>query len=257
MAGAEPGGLERLQQLAAQAGIAPPRVREARALGYRHRVRLAVRGRANNPKIGLFELGSHRVVHIPDCKVHHPLINDVRALAWMANQNCITPHVWNRRLPELDRPDLCVFDLDPARDEPAVLRAAALALRDRLAARGLPSWVKTTGSKGFHIVVRGQEPAFAHEIAAELIAADPRHLTLAFHKADRGGRILVDIGRNGYGATFAAPYAVRPRPGAPVSAPCTWDEVASGAVGPTSFTLASMPARLDAVGDLWADLHGE
>ena len=78
--------------------------------------------------------------------------------------------------------------------------------------------------------------------------------TQEFSKADRGGRIFIDIGRNRAGATFAAAYTVRARPGAPVSAPCTWDEVASGAVAPQTFTLRTMPARLDAVGDLWAAL---
>jgi bifunctional non-homologous end joining protein LigD len=196
--------------------------------------------------------------------VRHPLINDARALQWMANQNCITPHVWNRRVPDLVHPDLCVFDLDPERDEPAVLRAAALAVRDLLLELGLKSWVKTSGSKGFHIVVPldgtaelSAAAAFAHEAAAELVRRDPDHLTQEFSKADRGGRILVDTGRNNYSATVAAPYAVRARPGAPVSAPCTWDEVASGAVAPRTFTLANLPARLDTVGDLWGDLHAQ
>ncbi len=194
--------------------------------------------------------------------VNHPLINDERALQWMANQNCVTPHVWNRRAPDLMHPDLCVFDLDPERDEPAVLRAAALAVRDLLAQHGLPSWVKTSGSKGFHIVAPLDGHAdvervagFAHDVALELIRRDPQHLTLEFSKVDRGGRILVDTGRNNWSATFAAPYAVRPKPGAPVSAPCTWDEIERGAVGPQTFNLRTMSARLAEVGDLWANLH--
>src|SRR5207247_7653968 len=68
------------------------------------------------------------------------------------------------------------------------------------------------------------------------------------------GRIFVDTGRNGYSATFAAAYAVRARPGAPVSAPCTWDELEGGEVGPQTFRLRAMADRIDAVGDLWADL---
>jgi len=76
-------------------------------------------------------------------------------------------------------------------------------------------------------------------------------------KADRGGRILVDTGRNGFSATFAAPYAVRARPGAPVSAPCTWSEVECGDVAPQTFTLRTMGARTAAVGDVWADLLGD
>jgi bifunctional non-homologous end joining protein LigD len=203
-------------------------------------------------------------VEVPkhDGSVRHPLIDDVRALLWMANQNCITPHVWNRRVPDLYHPDLCVFDLDPGRDEPAVLRGAALALRDLLAELGLASWVKTTGSKGYHIAVpldRGADvdrvSSFADRVGAELVRRDPAHLTQQFSKAERGGRIYVDTGRNHYSATFAAAYAVRPRPGAPVSAPCTWDELAAGAAAPQAFTLRTMAARVAAVGDLWRDLH--
>ena len=194
--------------------------------------------------------------------VRHALINDERALQWAANQNCITPHVWNRRVPDLAHPDVCVFDLDPWDDDLAVLRRAALGLRDLLAEMGLASWIKTTGSKGFHIAVPLDGTAdvedgvrFGDRVGAELVRRDPEHLTLEFTKADRGGRLYVDCGRNHYSATFAAAYAVRPRAGAPVSAPCTWDEVASGAVTSQSFTLRTMEARLAAVGDLWRDLH--
>ncbi|HET6282579.1 MAG TPA: non-homologous end-joining DNA ligase [Polyangia bacterium] len=194
--------------------------------------------------------------------VNHPLINDERALLWMANQNCVTPHIWNRRAPDLMHPDLCVFDLDPERDEPEVLRAATLAVRDLLAEHELPSWVKTSGSKGFHIVAPLDGRAdvervagFAHDLALELCRRDPEHLTLEFSKADRGGRILVDTGRNNWSATFAAPYAVRPKPGAPVSAPCTWDEVERGTVAPRTFDLRNMAGRLADAGDLWANMY--
>ena len=198
-----------------------------------------------------------------DGVVHHLVIRDKRSLLWMANQNCITPHVWVSRTPKLFNPDLCVFDLDPPNaDEPRILRAAALGLRDLLAELGLPCWVKTTGSKGFHIVVPldgkadfGEVSRFADRVGSLLVARDPDQLTREFSKADRGGRILVDTGRNGYSATFAAAYALRPRPGATVSAPCTWEEVESGAVGPRTFTLRTMAERLAAVGDLWADMR--
>jgi bifunctional non-homologous end joining protein LigD len=193
--------------------------------------------------------------------VFYPVIRDLRGLLWLANQNCITPHVWASRVPDLFRPDVCVFDLDPLRDEPLVLRRAVLAVRDLLKELGLPSWVKTSGSKGFHVVVpldgTADFPlveAFTHRVAAELVARDPGHLTLEFAKADRGGRIFVDVGRNGPGATFAAAYAVRARPGAPVSAPCTWEEIESAEVRPATFTLRSMGARLARVGDLWGKL---
>ena len=91
--------------------------------------------------------------------------------------------------------------------------------------------------------------------ARVLVARDPKRLTQEFSKADRGGRILVDTGRNGYSATFAAPYAVRARAGAPVSAPCTWEEIERGEVEPQTFTLRTMAERIDEVGDLWADMR--
>src|SRR5215216_2231089 len=85
--------------------------------------------------------------------VHYPLVCDTRSLLWLANQNCITPHVWTSRAPKLYQPDVCVFDLDPAEDDAEVLSQAAVAVRDLLAELGAESWVKTSGSKGFHIVL--------------------------------------------------------------------------------------------------------
>jgi bifunctional non-homologous end joining protein LigD len=202
-------------------------------------------------------------VEVPkkDGTVHHPIVTDTRSLLWLANQNCITPHVWTSRAPNLYQPDICVFDLDPSAEDPEELRTAAFRLRDLLDELGLPSWVKTSGSKGFHIVVpldgkmdTGRVAGFAHAVGTLLVKRNPETLTQEFHKVDRGGRILVDTGRNGYSATFAAPYAVRAKPEAPVSAPCTWKELEDG-VGPRTFTLRMMAARVDAVGDVWADMR--
>jgi bifunctional non-homologous end joining protein LigD len=195
--------------------------------------------------------------------VHHPLVHDTKSLLWLANQNSITPHVWTSRAPTLYHPDICVFDLDPSEDQPDVLRAAALALRGVLNELGLKSWVKTSGSKGFHIVAPldakrdfGEVSRFAHAVGTVLVRRDPEHLTQEFSKADRGGRILIDTGRNEYSATFAAAYAVRAKPGAPVSAPCTWDELERGEVGPRTFTLRKMAGRIADVGDLWSEMPG-
>jgi len=203
-------------------------------------------------------------VEVPkkDGTVHHLLVDDLRSLQWMANQNTITAHVWVSRVPRLDRADVCVFDLDPMNpDDLDTLRAAALSLRDLLGDLGLPSWIKTTGSKGFHIAVPldgksdfGTVARFAHVVGQVLVKRDPDHLTQEFSKVDRGGRILVDTGRNGYSATFAAAYTVRAKPGAPVSAPCSWEEVERGEVGPRSFTLRMMAQRIATTGDLGSDL---
>jgi bifunctional non-homologous end joining protein LigD len=203
-------------------------------------------------------------VEVPkkDGTVHHPIANDARSLLWLANQNSITIHVWPSRAPNLYYPDICVFDLDPSNEnEPERLRNAALMVRDFLSELGLTSWVKTSGSKGFHIAVPldgksdfGVVARFAHVVGRVLVERDPENLTQEFSKVDRAGRILVDTGRNGYSATFAATYTVRAKAGAPVSAPCTWDEVSSGAVGPRTFTLRMMEKRIEEVGDLWKDL---
>lgn len=198
-----------------------------------------------------------------DGVVHHPLITDTRSLLWVVNQNTITPHVWVSRAPDLYHPDILIFDLDPADDrKPEMLRAAAIALRDLLEELGLRSWIKTSGSKGFHIAVPldakteiGNAAGFAHGVGRLLVQRYPKELTLEFYKTDRAGRILVDTGRNDYSATFAAAYAVRPKKGAPVSAPCTWDEVITGDIGPRSLTLRNVPDRVAQAGDVWGDMR--
>ena len=203
-------------------------------------------------------------VEVPkkDGVVHHPIVTDTRSLLWLVNQNTITPHVWTSRAPDVHHPDICVFDLDPSVDDAGMLRAAALAVRDLLDELGLPSWVKTSGSKGFHIAVpldgkanMEEVAGFAHQVGALLVRRDPKNLTQEFHKVDRGRRILVDTGRNGWSATHAAAYAVRAKPGAPVSAPCTWEELESGQVEPRTFTLRNMAARIKEAGDLWSGMR--
>jgi len=201
-------------------------------------------------------------VEVPkkDGVVHHPVITDERSLLWVTNQNTITQHVWTSRVPDLYFPDICVFDLDPSRDDADAVRGAAIGLRDLLAQIGLPSWVKTSGSKGYHIIVpldgkskTGDVERFASLVGRVFVSLAPDHLTQEFSKVDRKGRIYVDTGRNSYSATYAAAYTVRAKAGAPVSAPCTWAEVEKGKVTPTSFTLKNMRARVKKAGNVWDD----
>jgi bifunctional non-homologous end joining protein LigD len=126
----------------------------------------------------------------------------------------------------------------------------------------LRCWVKTSGSKGFHIAVPldceagfDEVERFAYRVGKVLVSRHPSRLTQEFSKSDRGGRILVDTGRNGYSATFAAAYAVRAKPGAPVSAPCTWEEIERGDVAPGTFVLRTMAERVAVVGDQWEDMN--
>jgi bifunctional non-homologous end joining protein LigD len=203
-------------------------------------------------------------VEVPkkDGTTHYALITDERSLLWLVNQNCVTPHVWTSRTPDLHKPDVCIFDLDPSLEDGEAVRMAALLVRDVLAELGLPSWVKTSGSKGYHILVPldgscgfDEVFEFGFDVGRLLVQRDPSRLTQEFLKADRGDRIFVDTGRNGYGATVAAPYAVRPKLGAPVSTPCGWDEIERGDALPQAFKLRDMASRLESIGDPWAGIE--
>jgi bifunctional non-homologous end joining protein LigD len=189
------------------------------------------------------------------------MINDADTLRWLAQQNCITPHVWNARCDLREKPDRLVFDLDPSDEDFDAIRTAALAVADLLRSVGLEPFAKLSGSRGIHVVAPLKRLRVADEVRAaagvlaERIAAEhPDTLTTEWRKEKREGRILVDVARNTYGQTVVAAYAVRGLPGAPVSAPVTWDEVADDSLTPHAFTLRGMGERLAAVGDPWADI---
>jgi bifunctional non-homologous end joining protein LigD len=190
----------------------------------------------------------------------HGMINDADTLRWLAQQNCITPHVWNARCDLRDKPDRIVFDLDPTGDDFALVRDAALVTADVLRDLGLVPFAKVTGSRGIHIIAPLKRTRTADEVRdragelAERIAAErPETLTTFWRKDKREGRILVDVARNTYGQTIVAPYAVRALPGAPVAMPVTWDEVADASLRPQQFKLRELEARI-AGGDPWADM---
>jgi bifunctional non-homologous end joining protein LigD len=171
--------------------------------------------------------------------------------------------VWTSRKDRLDRPDRLVFDLDPPDEggDFAHVREAALAIADDLREIGLEPFAMTSGSRGIHIVAPLRRTAdnervreFARALADELATRHPDRLTTEWRKVKRDGRILVDTARNTYAQTTVAPYAVRARPGAPVATPVGWEEVADPGLRPDSHTLASVPGRLAARGDPWADI---
>jgi bifunctional non-homologous end joining protein LigD len=150
-------------------------------------------------------------------------------LAYLANQGCITPHVWLSRAPDIHHPDQMVFDLDPASEDLEPLRLAAASLHTLLTEIGLASFLKSSGSRGLHVVVPLVPAAetdavkmFSMAVAEALAARHPDDFTTEGRIAKRNGRLYLDIGRNGYAQTMAAPYAVRAKPGAPVSVPLDW-----------------------------------
>jgi bifunctional non-homologous end joining protein LigD len=194
--------------------------------------------------------------------VRHALVRSADDLAYLANQNCVTPHVWLSRAERLDRPDRLIFDLDPSRpDDFAHIRGAARALGELLRGLGLEPFAMATGSRGVHVTVPLQRRqgfsavrAFADEVAEVMAARHPDVLTTEFRKAKRGGRILVDVARNAWAQTAVPPYAVRPRPGAPVAVPLRWRELESARLRPDGQTIGTLARRLSRDGDPWEDI---
>ena len=193
---------------------------------------------------------------------NHVLVRETAALVYLAGQNVITPHVWMSRADDVDEPDRIVFDLDPSRQRFGEIRAAARATGELLRSLGLAPHAMTTGSRGIHVTVPIRrvpfEEAFdfAKAVAARLAAEHPRKLTTEFHKAKRGDRIFLDVLRNRYAQHAVPPYAVRPRPRAPVAAPLHWDELDDPKLKPDRWTIRSMPDRLKADGDAWHGIGG-
>ena len=191
--------------------------------------------------------------------VDFPLVNDELALLWMANMGCIDMNTWYSRIDRPDRPDFVLFDLDPTPEVPwAQTVEVALLVRELLDGLGLASFPKTSGGKGFHVLVPldrrstyDDSRAFAEHVARAIARTQPELATTEWAKARRRG-VLIDANQNGEGKTIASAYSVRPRPGAPVSTPLSWDEVDPARLDPAAFTMAAVLARVERHGDLFA-----
>jgi bifunctional non-homologous end joining protein LigD len=215
---------------------------------------------APSPRPAWIEICS--IEHDSGKVIHFPMIQDLASLLWVVNLGCIDLNQWYARCDDVDRPDYVHFDLDPVPGATfATVRETALVLRDALSALSMPSFAKTTGSKGIHIYVpitRGptqrQVWEFAKALASNVAQRHPKLMTVVYRVADRPhGRVLVDYNQNAWGQTLASIYSVRPRPRAPVSTPVTWEEVERG-VEIDDFRVDNVPARLAEVGDLWEPL---
>jgi bifunctional non-homologous end joining protein LigD len=199
-------------------------------------------------------------VHTEDGTQRQVVVDDRRSLVYLAQQACITPHTWLCTTSSLEKPDQLVFDLDPSDDDLGKVRRATRLVGELLDGLGLTTYVKTTGSRGYHVLVPlrpglgfDEVRAFARRCGERLVENEPDLLTLEQRKAKRGDRVYVDIGRNAYGQTAVPAYAVRARPGAPVSTPITWDELSR--VKPAQHTVTSVRRRLARRDCPWADLR--
>jgi bifunctional non-homologous end joining protein LigD len=189
----------------------------------------------------------------------HAVIGDAATLVYLAQQACIEPHTWLSRADRIEHPDLVLFDLDPSAEDLRALRASARAVRAMLEELGLTAFVKTSGSKGFHVAAPldrredyAEVRAFAEGVAEVMAARHPDRLTTEHRKTKRRGRIYLDVMRNAYLQTTIPPYALRALPGAPVSTPIEWDEL--GRVEPRRFTLRTLSRRLARRPDPWKDI---
>lgn len=211
------------------------------------------------------------------CSIEHdsgniidfPVVKDLPTLLWLINLGCIDLNQWYARCDDIDRPDYLHFDLDPVspkKGQPDVpferVIESALVVRDALQRLHMPAYAKTTGSRGIHVyipIVRGptqkQVWTFAKKLAFALAAQRPDLLTSEYRIAKRPqGRVLVDYNQNAWGRTLASVYSARPKKGAPVSMPVTWDEIERGKLTIEEFNLANTVARVKKVGDLWKPL---
>lgn len=190
--------------------------------------------------------------------IRYVVCNDLQTLAWLGNQAAIELHPWYSLAANPDRPTVAVIDLDPSTgtdfDD---ARELAFAVRRVLSELGLEAYPKTSGATGIHIYIPlapvhsyGEVVQFTRRLSELVEHALPARATTARAVKDRTGRVYLDFLQNGRGKTLAAPYAPRPRPGAPVSAPVTWAELEY--ISPSDFTLRTMPERVQAVGDLFA-----
>jgi bifunctional non-homologous end joining protein LigD len=186
-------------------------------------------------------------------EISYFILDSEEALAYVANLAAITIHMWSSRIPHLERPDWLLFDIDPkgstTRHAVEVAREVANVLREV----GLEPCLKTSGQMGIHVVV-GLAPKYTYDQAkmfSELVSQVvvnrvPEIATINRNPRSRNGRVYIDYLQLGHGKTIAAPFSVRPMPGAPVSAPMTWKEL-KPSLDPSVYSIKTMPARMSRI----------
>ena len=193
--------------------------------------------------------------------ITHAVIDNAATLVYLANYNMITAHVWLSRMEAPEQPDQLIFDLDPSDEDFRLVRRTAISLRTLLEELRLVAFVKTTGSRGLHVVVPisiapsfEEVHVFADVIAQRLAAGDPDHLTTEFIKQKREGRLFIDVNRNAYGQTVVAPYSVRAKRSGPIAVPIAWADVESDALRPDGVTMGNVWDWLQGRDD-WKELE--
>lgn len=196
-------------------------------------------------------------------RIIYLLCQNEATLLYLANLGCIELNPWNSRVGSLERPDYMILDCDPVQVPFERVIEAAREVRATLERAGAPSFCKTSGKRGLHVFVplaarydTERVKQFAELIANLVHLRLPETTSVVRNPAQRQGRVYLDFLQNRRGQTLAAPYSVRPYPGATVSTPLKWSEVRKG-LDPSRFTIKTMARRLDRVGDLWQPVLGE
>jgi len=199
-------------------------------------------------------------IYSPDTRrdIYYTVCNHRDALLYLANLACIPHNPWSSRVQSLDNPDFVLFDLDPEKAPFSMVQETALKLHEYLEMIGLRSYPKTSGATGIHIFVPLQ-PDYTYEHARQfaelmgniMLQRYPRLVTLERAVKNRAGRIYIDFLQNVRGKTVVGPYVLRPRPGAPVSTPMTWDEIGRKNLDPGDYNMRTIFKRLDRLGDIY------
>jgi len=189
------------------------------------------------------------------------LINNLPSLIYIVNRACIEMHTWFSRVPEYNKPDVAIFDLDPSgnTDYKNAINAAKL-IHVVLEELNVKSFPKTSGATGIHIVIPIEPTPFAEvqqflsRVCMMVEKADPEHFTTQRIIEKRGDKVYLDAVQNARGKTIPSPYSVRPTPQATVSTPLTWDEIEQG-INPTDFRIDTIDQRMKKVGDLFEPVY--
>lgn len=199
-----------------------------------------------------------------DGETTYVICRDRATLIYLAGQACITPHVWMSRMDRLDYPDQLVLDLDPPGEDFGQVRLAAGIIRGLFDRLKIKAGLKTTGSRGLHVVIPLDRSAgfdrvrnLARKLAGVIAGLEPEKLTDQQRRQKRSGRVFIDWLRNSYAQTAVAPYAVRARPGAPVAAPVDWAELEEAGFHSRRWNITSIFTRLERSGDPWQKLWDE
>lgn len=195
--------------------------------------------------------------------IHYIVCNDEATLLYMINLGCIEINPWFSRINHLEKPDYVVFDLDPVEISFSKVVETALKIKEVLDAANINSFCKTSGASGIHIYVplnaryKFEESKDFALLVATIVHKQISNITSLERKpSKRKNKVYIDCYQNNFGQTLAAPYSLRPKPGATVSTPLKWDEINSN-LNPNNYTIKNIFRRLGQIGDIFSNVLGE